>query len=499
MSVNETVCVWCVCRCGACFRSSEGEHSNVFALLQLLRIMSTLNTSVAPMAQPRVAATPLTSSPLLASLFQPREGALPVIDPHLKHLGRFWIDCKKLVRTEGIARYQVNHPHPPSLCLLYQEGRCNAGSKCNQIHVKRSHMKNLRKALAAAPPSNCCLRHGDLASGRTDVRKLLEEHPLEIKLGRGASVRFPSHAVAITTYWDKYLREPYQIRGVLHVVSSRICNLHQLNQCRYGVDCKNIHLCREFWSSLRGPEGTTGAPFVDSEDPRLQPAPFHLSTTALPVPSGPEILLATAPDREEEAPEEAPKSPDFTPLLALGATAEAFLPTMTDVLACKTPKTPVAPGPSFVERMEGNAEPQVSRLGVHSEHTDYYPWSPLTPLTALMMSFDRVSPFVDSGAPSGRLETYLKHTSSSAEGADELTVAMEDVSCKAGPSVGAFNSSPHLHAADKPQTSTGASTATQFGFRDGFPGFFGPGLNPAPVHPGRKNKPPSKRPMRFVL
>ena len=42
---------------------------------------------------------------------------------------------------------------------------------------------------------------------------------------------------------------------------------------------------------------------------------------------------------------------DFTPLLAWGATGEVFLPTMT------ASKTPVAPGTSFVERMEGDTEP----------------------------------------------------------------------------------------------------------------------------------------------
>lgn len=40
-------------------------------------------------------------------------------------------------------------------------------------------------------------------------------------------------------------------------------NLHQQNECRYGVDCRNVHICREIWQAYCGDDteshGLSGA------------------------------------------------------------------------------------------------------------------------------------------------------------------------------------------------------------------------------------------------
>ena len=50
-------------------------------------------------------------------------------------------------------------PHP-SLCMLYQRGKCKAAAKCNQVHAHVGVVAELRTQGAR----DCCLAHGDIPS-----------------------------------------------------------------------------------------------------------------------------------------------------------------------------------------------------------------------------------------------------------------------------------------------------------------------------------------------
>eukprot|EP00906_Rhabdomonas_costata_P027981 RCo039715 len=188
-------------------------------------------------------------------LFQPREGSVPVIDPKMKAFGRVWLPQSWIYPSSGLARFRMGHPYPPSLCLLFQSDRCQAGLMCNQIHASRSHVSAIRAFLRSSKCTNCCLRHGDLPSARSDFRTLC--HKLKVMVvseNNTLCVSFPSNMVAMTAFWAPMLEaletNPGAPLPTVLVTPSLICNLHQHSSCRFGLDCKHVHLCRERFAQL---------------------------------------------------------------------------------------------------------------------------------------------------------------------------------------------------------------------------------------------------------
>lgn len=186
-------------------------------------------------------------SPAIAKLFLPDVNALPIILPETKSLGRIWIPFQYIVRTSGIDRYLNNHPHAPSLCMLFQNGRCNSGAKCNQIHVDKSYTAAVTAALTFTATSNCCLAHGDMASTSNNLFENSQPETIELRRENLPVILVSPSQIAVTLFWYRFLK---QKRRVLFFTPDRICNLHQQNECKYGVECKNVHLCREFWSQI---------------------------------------------------------------------------------------------------------------------------------------------------------------------------------------------------------------------------------------------------------
>eukprot|EP00668_Euglena_longa_P010407 GGOE01012601.1.p1 GENE.GGOE01012601.1~~GGOE01012601.1.p1 ORF type:complete len:495 (-),score=83.86 GGOE01012601.1:2499-3953(-) len=368
----------------------------------------------------------ICASPLLASLFRPRDCALPVIDPELKHLGRFWIDLRKIIKTYGLARYQTNHPHPPSLCLLYQEGRCNAGAKCNQIHVKRSHMKNLHKAIYAQQVTNCCVEHGDLGAGRQDIRTFLLEHQVEVKLQDGTIVPIPPNHIAITNHWERCLVTCLPA-ATITVPSTRICNLHQQNECRYGVDCRNVHICREIWQayccddveshglSLVSSPPDCADSFLDMDSDK------HLEMEANAVVS--DILQDTP---RPPAPTEG-KKVEFMPLIA--GHDDALL--LSHEPGVSWGLTEGCRGSSIIRNSSSSSLAQ----GLRSTDSIDTLTSPATPLTRLLGSFTRVFANVISDEKC-RLGTYLQ-CAAKAQGAEESPFEADEPMKAANPKASA--------------------------------------------------------------
>eukprot|EP00667_Euglena_gracilis_P003853 EG_transcript_3867 len=184
------------------------------------------------------------------SLFQPSRTSIPVIDPKLKQFGRLWISMHRVEHTKAVERWISADPRQSSLCLLYSKGECNAGDKCNQLHVERAYTQAIRDYLTPLEISNCCFGHGDIASIRPDFQNLLRLHPLELVTDVGKCISVPSNCLAVTTFWDQHLCDQNIPSGPLRINVGRVCRLHQRELCKFGTDCNNLHICRKLWATI---------------------------------------------------------------------------------------------------------------------------------------------------------------------------------------------------------------------------------------------------------
>jgi len=193
----------------------------------------------------------------IPNLFKPSPSSIPVIDPQLKHLGRVAIPNQLVSPTAAIERWRRRDPHPPSLCMLFQLGRCHAGADCNQVHADPVYVDSIRRTLGALPHSTCCFGHGDVPSYRADFRKMLEERGVQLNLTGQPPILIPADRLAMTLYWDRILksrrgpRTPDDSGRPVRFNPQRVCKLHQREACKYGVDCNSVHLCRELWAALQ--------------------------------------------------------------------------------------------------------------------------------------------------------------------------------------------------------------------------------------------------------
>lgn len=185
---------------------------------------------------------------LLDRLFQPAPSTVPVIHPSFKALGRIWVPWPVLSHTSGLDRVLHNHPHAPSLCVLYQTGKCFSREKCNQIHVERQWASTVWHALEQAAVYNCCRSCGDLPSVTHELFGGPRGPPdLSLRVPGVPPFAIPVQQIAATRFWQRFLAED---RHHLYFAPDRICILHQQNTCKYGVECKNVHLCRKVWKEM---------------------------------------------------------------------------------------------------------------------------------------------------------------------------------------------------------------------------------------------------------
>lgn len=163
---------------------------------------------------------------------------IDVIDP-LNRTGKIRIPNRCVEETRGIVDFQnARQIKDLSLCLLFQRGQCNAGSKCRQVHADPNFVNHLRSQVAG---SNCCAAHGD-------VSLLGYSEPMQnvkfVRVINGSCTQtYTITAFARTASLDKVLSASKD--GTASVLASRLCRLHQLSRCKFGKDCNNIHLCRQ--------------------------------------------------------------------------------------------------------------------------------------------------------------------------------------------------------------------------------------------------------------
>lgn len=168
-----------------------------------------------------------------------------VIDP-LNRTGKVGIPAHHVTDTKGLEDYRTaaaNHETKDfSLCLLLQKGRCNAGSRCHQVHASPEFVTELRARAAAN--KNCCAEHGDMHScGYSSAPQTVVVVPAaaDVVSGGEREKRYPVSCFARTSALDNILRVVKSLE--VRVPTSKLCRLHAQRRCKFGKDCKNVHLC----------------------------------------------------------------------------------------------------------------------------------------------------------------------------------------------------------------------------------------------------------------
>eukprot|EP00667_Euglena_gracilis_P006344 EG_transcript_6399 len=182
------------------------------------------------------------------SLFEPNPNCIPVFDPALKRFGALWIP-KQFVNPTAA---QFLEQPTTMLCLAHQRGECQAFEQCNQIHLDVPFTEVLRQTLLSQPSSNCCLAHGDQPTRRRDFQGMLDVVSVVITVDKDREVQVPRVHMTVTSFWDQFLKKDFcTLNPLMRFNVARICRLHQRDACKFGMDCNNVHICRQFWASVQ--------------------------------------------------------------------------------------------------------------------------------------------------------------------------------------------------------------------------------------------------------
>eukprot|EP00906_Rhabdomonas_costata_P007602 RCo010888 len=243
-----------------------------------------------------------TSMMCSAELYQPGPDTVSLIDPMVKAWGKLSFPLTHTEATVGLERALAGHPYPPSLCILYQERRCQKGSQCNQIHVSRELVAQARQLLSCTPRVTCCSLHGDAPSQRRDFQGLCGALQARLSSNDGSfEVELASHHIAMTAFWGPLLARPTALEGnKVTITALQLCYLHQRGCCRFGMDCKRVHICREVYSQVaaRLPgkcamSSSCPTPIQAPASPTLQPAPISAPSSAAALPILRERLMGS--------------------------------------------------------------------------------------------------------------------------------------------------------------------------------------------------------------
>eukprot|EP01006_Ploeotia_vitrea_P004502 TRINITY_DN114753_c0_g1_i1.p1 TRINITY_DN114753_c0_g1~~TRINITY_DN114753_c0_g1_i1.p1 ORF type:complete len:349 (-),score=13.22 TRINITY_DN114753_c0_g1_i1:1136-2182(-) len=191
---------------------------------------------------------------------------LEVVDPCIK-TGKIQVPSELVADTMGRRQYVAQRlggkkPVGPgskrtipdySLCLLFQKGACSAGPRCRQIHADTNFVGRVREKILAG--STCCGRHGDPRS--TDpqlfpkVACAFDRHSTFLLCKSKTEQHCISTCAVARTVGLERLQTGTVVKNELVIDWTSICRLHQKEKCKFGCDCKNIHLCREVYANFQ--------------------------------------------------------------------------------------------------------------------------------------------------------------------------------------------------------------------------------------------------------
>lgn len=156
-----------------------------------------------------------------------KEPMISVVDPQRAKLRVF---LSAVFPTKALEAHAQN----PSLCLLFQAGRCRQGANCHQVHVDPDVVQRLRRISESFPC--CCTFHGDCNAKLWNAEEGLK-HGIVV-----GNVMVPLSRVAFTSGLTRFI--PNAMQRSLN--PDALCRLHgKAGGCRYGVDCWYLHVCRE--------------------------------------------------------------------------------------------------------------------------------------------------------------------------------------------------------------------------------------------------------------
>jgi hypothetical protein len=192
------------------------------------------------------------------------DAALHLIDPQVKS-GKLPVTLRQTTATRGRRDWLAAHtarddlPRDLSVCCLFQDGRCKAAAGCRQIHVDRSVIAALRAERMHLV--SCCLKCGDDASAAMPEAQRLFARFAESGcrwaalegLATAGMPQLKMSQLAFTPGLAALLAD--QLRAMsadrpMAIPWSAVCRLHLKASCKYGRDCKNVHLCSKIGALL---------------------------------------------------------------------------------------------------------------------------------------------------------------------------------------------------------------------------------------------------------
>ncbi|AAZ12332.1 zinc finger protein family member, putative [Trypanosoma equiperdum] len=161
------------------------------------------------------------------------EQRIPVVDPQRSKLH---VPLSSIIPTKALGG-RVSFP---SLCLLFQSGRCLRGASCYQMHIDPQVVQRLRQINESLP--YCCAFHGECNANKWDA----EANAHRTILIKGAAV--PLSRVAYTNGLERFVLKNNASRSLN---TCAVCRLHgKPGGCRYGADCWYVHICRDVLKEL---------------------------------------------------------------------------------------------------------------------------------------------------------------------------------------------------------------------------------------------------------
>eukprot|EP00906_Rhabdomonas_costata_P007632 RCo010932 len=174
---------------------------------------------------------------------------MPVIDPVGQFSGCYslLVPWEAIEETEGFHRF-LRHQHPhPSLCMLYQSGRCRLQRQCNQIHAEPAVVQRMRESSQSLRQVTCCQFHNRGSTGSDPAPQSLKP-ALTMVTFSGGRIPIPFDRTEVTAYLERIMSQPGTPGPVFPM--SYVCRLHQKRRCGYAQQCGHVHICREFWGRL---------------------------------------------------------------------------------------------------------------------------------------------------------------------------------------------------------------------------------------------------------
>jgi hypothetical protein len=221
----------------------------------------------------------------------PAAKTIPLIDPTFRG-GLIEVPVSKTFDTKGRADFVKGTLQKDlSLCCLFQRGRCTLQERCHQIHVDTQFMAAVRQQNAHIV--SCCRRCKDTASLTTNAVSFFATYfqgscrNLTVNVAPGCDKTVDVELLAFTTGLESWLHDDAREDANTTVPTRKVCRLHLGGRCKYGKDCKYIHLCCQLGEKFLSAEHQTKEASAVKAAPAAAVSTLAPAATPVPVSSEP--------------------------------------------------------------------------------------------------------------------------------------------------------------------------------------------------------------------